>query len=90
MASQADTSLSLIQRGLTRNPGYIRVAAAGSTIKGVRSITFYNAGAANATVLGTNLLPQEKLTIDAGGQSDHLDAVAYDGTGTDLVIVTIT
>ena len=90
MASQADTSLGLIQRGLTRTPGYIRVAAAGSTIKGVRSITFYNAGAANATVLGTNLLPQEKLTIDAGGQSDHLDAVAYDGTGTDLVIVTIT
>jgi hypothetical protein len=90
MASSSDISLELIQRGIKRVPTYTRVSAGGNTPKGIRSVTFYNAGAANATVLTTNLLPQEKLTIDAGGQGDHLDEISYDGSGTDLVIVTIT
>lgn len=89
MASSSDISLDLIQKGVTRTPQFTRAAGAGTVEKGARSVTFFNAGAANATVLGTNLLPQEKVTIDGGGQSDHLNEIAYDGTGTDLVIVTI-
>lgn len=87
--TNAELSLNLMQRGISRTPTFTRTSAAGSTPKGMRSITFFNAGATNATVLTTVLKPQEKVTIDAGGQGDHLEAVAYDGTGTDLVIVTI-
>ncbi len=89
MASSSDISLGLIQKGVERKPIYTRVSAGGKIDKGARSITFYNAGAANATVLTTNLLPQEKLTIDGGGQGDFLGDVVYDGSGTDLVIVVI-
>ena len=87
--TNAEVSLNLMQRGISRTPSFIRTSSAGSVSKGMRSITFFNAGASNATVLTTNLLPQEKVTIDAGGQGDHLGVVVYDGTGTDLVIVTI-
>ena len=87
--TNAEVSLNLMQRGISRTPSFIRTSSGGSVSKGIRSVTFFNAGATNATVLGTVLKTQEKITIDAGGQGDHLDSIEYDGTGTDLVIVTI-
>lgn len=81
------TSLNTPITGLT--PSMTRAAGAGSVAAGARSASFYNAGAANATVLGTTLKPGEQVSFSADGLRDVLGAIAYDGTGTDLLITSV-
>lgn len=74
-----------------RTPTLIRATdATGSPIAaGKRSISVYNAGGANGTILGTTIKKGESITFEAGGEEDTLAAFSYDGTGTELVIITI-
>lgn len=73
--------------GLARTPEFDRVTAPG-TLTGKRSISIYNAGVANGTVLGKPFLPSEQFTWSADG-SNTLNPLAYDATGTEFVIVSI-
>lgn len=73
-----------------RVPAMIRASAPGNVTAGKRSVSFYNAGAVAATVLGTPLLAGESVSFDAGSSLDTLPVIAYDGTGTDLLITSIT
>lgn len=73
-----------------RVPAMIRVSAVGNVTAGKRSVSFYNAGGVSATVLGALLLSGETVSFDAGSSLDTLPAIAYDGTGTDLLITSIT
>jgi len=69
-----------------------RTDTTGSPIAaGARSITVFNAGAADGDILGgtNNIKPGESFSFVAGGEEDTLAAFAYDGTGTELVIITI-
>lgn len=70
-------------------PAMIRSSAAGTVAAGKRSIAIYNAGGANATVLGAVLKPGEQVSFSADGLRDTLAAIAYDGTGTDLLITSV-
>lgn len=72
-----------------RTPVMVRDSAVGAVAPGVRSASFYNAGGANATVLGALLLPGEIVNFDAGSNLDTLSGIAYDATGTDLLITLI-
>jgi hypothetical protein len=64
--------------------------AAGSPIAaGKRRISVMNTGDANGSVNGNAIAPGESITWNADGLRDTLAAVAYDGTGTELVITTI-
>lgn len=65
-----------------------RVSVAGSILIGARSVTVANTGAANGLVLGEVIKPGESFTWSAG-QNDTLNAISYDGTGTELTITTV-
>jgi hypothetical protein len=68
----------------------IRASAVGNVTAGKRSASFYNAGSVAATVLGAALLSGETVSFDAGSSLDTLPVIAYDATGTDLLITSIT
>jgi hypothetical protein len=76
--------------GVTITPTMVRSSTSGTITAGKRSVSFRNAGSANATVLGANLLPGETVNFDAGSLKDTLSAITYNGTGTDLLIITLT
>ena len=82
-----DIYLQLI--GVTRTPTMVRTTGSGTVSAGKRSVSFRNAGAITATVLGANLLPGETVNFDAGSLKDTLSAIAYNANGTDLLITTL-
>lgn len=65
-----------------------RATAAGSILVGAGSVTVANTGAANGLVLGSTIKPGESFTWSAG-PNDTLNAIPYDGTGTELTITTV-
>ena len=73
----------------TRTTNIIRTSAAGSITVGKYSAAFANVGAANATVKGITIGAGETIMFDAGTLNNTLDAIAYNGTGTSLLITYI-
>lgn len=73
-----------------RQPNMFRSATTGTVTAGKRSASFFNAGATNTTVLGAILKPGEMVTFSAESTLDVLTAISYDGTGSDLLITTLT
>lgn len=67
----------------------LRNNAGGTITAGKYSASFANTGAADATVKGTVLKPGETINFDAGALNNTLDAIDYDGTGTELLIIYI-
>jgi hypothetical protein len=65
----------------------IRATTAGTVTAGKNSVSFGNVGAANATVKGVILKPGETINFDAGAMNNTLDTIAYDATGTELLII---
>lgn len=72
-----------------RTPTLLRVSGPGSISAGSRSVSVYNAGAANGTWLGAIIKPGEQFSYSADAENDTLGAFSYDGTGTELVITTV-
>lgn len=72
-----------------RVPTMLRASAPGVVAVGKRSVSIYNAGQAPGLVLGTSLKAGETVNFDAGSSLDTLGAISYDGTGTDLLIISI-
>ena len=72
-----------------RTPGLTRVTGVGSILAGARSVSVFNSGVANGVIIGQSIRPGETLTWTAGGQSDTLSVMTYDGTGTELTIITV-
>lgn len=83
------TAINTALASVSRTPTMLRAAGVGTVTAGKRSVSFYNAGGNNATVLGATLLPGEQVSFPAGAQGDVLTALAYDATGTDLLITTV-
>ena len=75
--------------GATRVPVLIRVTTSGTIAPVVYSISVSNVGAANGTFLGGTIKPGETLNFDAGALNNFYAAgtIAYNGTGTELVII---
>ena len=89
-ASEATlTSLDSKFTAVVRTPTMTRAAGPGNVAAGARSASFYNAGSGNATVLGATLLPGEQVSFAAGAEDDTLAVIAYNGTGTDLLITSV-
>jgi hypothetical protein len=66
-----------------------RVSAPGS-YAGMHSMSIANVGTANGTVKGVTLKPGETVSFDAGVLNNTLDTVAYNATGTEFLIITVT
>ena len=79
------SSILASTQGVERTPNYIRASAAGSIPAGSKDISIFNAGQANATVLGEILEPGFQIPFGTDG-NDTSSAIAYDGTGTTLLI----
>ena len=73
----------------TRTTNIIRTSTSGSVTVGKYSVAFANVGAANATVKGFIIEAGVTIMFDAGTLNNTLDAIAYDGTGTTLLITYI-
>lgn len=75
--------------GATRVPVLIRVTTSGTIAPIVYSISVSNVGTANGTFLGGTIKAGETLNFDAGALNNFYAAgtIAYNGTGTELVII---
>jgi len=69
----------------SRTPSFTRVTNASNVAAGARSVSIYNSGAADGSVLTTTLKPSESVNFTAG-MYDTLDAIAYVATGTEFII----
>ena len=67
----------------------LRVTNAGTITAGKYSASFANVGSANATVKGVVVKAGETINFDAGTLNNILDVIAYDATGTELLIIYI-
>jgi aspartate aminotransferase-like enzyme len=74
----------------TRVTNMLRSTTTGTITAGKYSASFANMSTTvNATVKGVTLKPGEVVNFDAGTLNNKLDAIAYDGTSGDLLIIYI-
>lgn len=80
-----DTKLTSV----VRTPNLLRATGAGTIAPVVYDFSVANVGAANGTILGGTIKPGETLNFSAGTLNNSYAAasIAYDGTGTELVII---
>ena len=83
----AITGISISINPQVRTTNVIRTTAVGSIPAGKFSVSFGNVGAADGTVKGVILKPFETINFDAGTLNNTLDAINYDATGTDFLII---
>lgn len=83
LAGGIDVSMAAV----TVTPNLVRATGAGTIASGARSFSIANLGAADADILGgtNNLKVGEVVNFDAGLNNTY-GAVAYDATGTELLI----
>lgn len=81
--------LNEVANSTTRVPTILRKTdASGSPVAaGARIVSCFNAGNGNGSFRGSIIKPGESIPLPAGGENDVLPSIAYDGTGTELVIV---
>ena len=74
---------------VTRTPVLLRATGAGSIAPLVYDFSVSNVGSANGTILGGTIKPGETLNFSAGALNNSYAAgtIAYNGTGTELVII---
>ena len=85
---QAANGINELVEQATYTPTLLRATAAG-TANGA-SVTISNVGAANGTVLGAVLMPGETIAFDAPDRNSVLSNVAYNATGTEFMVATVT
>ena len=85
----AITGVSININPEAKTTNIVRTSASGTVSAGNFSASFANVGAANGTVKGVTIKPGETINFDAGALNNTLDAIAYDGTGTELLIIYI-
>jgi hypothetical protein len=74
---------------VVRTPNLVRATSAGTIAPLVYDFSVSNVGSANGTILGGTIKPGETLNFAAGALGNYYTAssIAYDGTGTELVII---
>lgn len=73
----------------TRTPILLRATGSGTIAPAVYDFSVSNVGSANGTILGGTIKPGETLNFAAGALNNSYAAgtIAYNGTGTELVII---
>lgn len=70
----------------TLTPTLARVTNSGTVSTGTKSVSIYNAGGSDGTVLGVTLKPGEIVDYQVGQDTNGLGPVTYDATGTEFLI----
>jgi hypothetical protein len=74
----------------TKVTNILRSSTTGTITAGKYSVSFANMSTTvDAVVKGVALKPGEVVNFDAGALNNTLDAISYDGTGGDLLIIYI-
>lgn len=90
-AASVSVVIASDQTGATRTTGVSRPTSSGTIVAGAYSVSFANVHAsANSTVKSVTLKPGETISFDAGAVNNKLDAIAYDASSSELLIITIT
>lgn len=71
-----------------RTPAFVSTSSSGTVTAGKQSIAIANIGSSAGAVLGVSL-PAGASISWAANNSDTLDAVAYNATGTTFLITTV-
>lgn len=82
-------SLTGVTTGASRVTNILRPTSTGTIAAGAYSGSISNVGAANGTVKTITLKPGETVNFDAGAVNNTLDAIAYNATGTEFLIIYI-
>jgi hypothetical protein len=80
---------ALYQNGVAKTTSIDRPTTSGTILAGKNSASIANVGTANGTVKGVVLKPNETINFDAGAVNNTLDAIAYNATGTEFLIITV-
>jgi hypothetical protein len=72
-----------------RGTSISRPTTASTTSAGLYSLSIANVGAANGTVQGVTLKPGETISFDPGALNNTLQAVSYNATGTEFLIIAV-
>lgn len=75
--------------GTARVTSILRPTTSGTIAAGANSVSIANVGAANGTVKTINIKPGETVNFNAGAINNVLDAIAYNATGTEFLIITV-
>jgi hypothetical protein len=76
--------------GVKKTATVLRPTTSGTIIAGKTSVSIANVHASVAgTVNGVTLKPTETLNFDAGGISNTLNAINYNATNSEFLIITI-
>ncbi len=75
--------------GATRVTNIVRPTSTGTIPAGAYSGSISNVGSANGSVKTITLKPGETVNFDAGSLNNTLDAIAYNATGTEFLIIYI-
>ena len=75
-------------QAVTRTPNILRTTAAGTIAPVIYDFSVFNAGLADGVFLGAVIRPGETFSYAAGALNNTYAAgtIAYDGTGTELII----
>lgn len=71
---------------VSNTPSSLRATGRGSTPAGVKSLSFFNDGAAEAIVNGQTLAAGASMSFPSLGLNQTWRAIAYDASGTSLRI----
>jgi len=82
-------SLTGVTTGASRVTNIDRPIDAGALPAGTYSVSISNVGTGNGLVKAVTLKPGEVVNFDAGAINNTLDAIGYDATGTEFLIVYI-
>ena len=82
-------SLTGVTAGAAKTTAILRPTTSGTITAGKASVSIANVGSASGTVKGVTLKTGETVNFNAGGINNTLDAIAYDATGTEYLIITV-
>ena len=80
---------ALSTAGVAKVTTIARPTTSGTIAAGTSAVSIANVGAANGTVKTIALKPGETVNFDGGAINNTIDAIAYDATGTEFLIITI-
>ena len=83
----AMTGTSILINPKVRTANIKRSDSSGTVAAGTFSVSIANTGSANATVNFIPLKPGETINFDAGTLNNTLNAIPYNATGTELLII---
>lgn len=83
------SSLTGVTTGASRVTNIVRPVDTGSIPAGTYSVSISNVGTGNGLVKAVTLKPGEVVNFDAGAINNTLDAIDYNATGTEFLIVYI-